>query len=207
MNTKYCSKCEQTRPVSEFSKRPKSKDGLRSNCKICEAAAYSAWREKNIEHVAAASKARRLLKKPKISEANKSWRLANPEKHAANGKAWRESHPGYSAEKSKAKYLLDPEAARARSLVWAKENPDKATAIVRRRSAAKINATPSWSDGDAILKFYAEAKQLTQETGVVHHVDHIVPLRHKKVCGLHVHQNLQVLTATENLKKGNRFDI
>jgi 5-methylcytosine-specific restriction endonuclease McrA len=52
---------------------------------------------------------------------------------------------------------------------------------------------------DRIYKIYAECQFLTEVTGIKHHVDHIMPLAKG---GLHHPDNLQILTAEENLKKG-----
>lgn len=65
-------------------------------------------------------------------------------------------------------------------------------------------AMPIWADKKAIEAVYIETKRKTQETGVPHHVDHRMPLIHKSFSGLHVSWNLQVLTASQNMSKGNR---
>lgn len=74
-----------------------------------------------------------------------------------------------------------------------------------RRRAAILNATPSWADHDKIREFYALASKLTEQTGVKHEVDHIIPLQSKKVCGLHCAKNLQVITKEENVRKRNKM--
>lgn len=95
-----------------------------------------------------------------------------------------------------------------RSLAWYREHPDVANAKNARRRAAKTNATPPWITPAMrvqIAAFYAEARRLTKETGIEHHVDHIFPLRSPVICGLHVPWNLQILTVTENSRKHNHF--
>lgn len=77
----------------------------------------------------------------------------------------------------------------------------------RKRTATMILASPKWRDREKIKAIYDEAKRLTVETGVQYHVDHIYPLQGDFCCGLHVHHNLRVLTATENCSKNNGMSL
>jgi hypothetical protein len=80
-------------------------------------------------------------------------------------------------------------------------------AAAAKRVLAEKQRTPPWADQKAILAIYAEAQRLTAETGVPHHVDHDIPLRGKRVSGLHVENNLVVRTAEDNIRKSNRFEV
>lgn len=83
------------------------------------------------------------------------------------------------------------------------KDPAKDCFRVRTRHLSKRNRVPAWADLSAIHAVYAEAVRLTKQTGIVHQVDHIVPLHSPIVSGLHWHMNLQPLPAEENAAKSN----
>ena len=88
---------------------------------------------------------------------------------------------------------------------WRNDNYDLVRLKNSGRRAREKFATPAWANRDAMVAIYAQARELTEATGVKHHVDHIVPLIAELVCGLHSEHNLQVLKAYDNLAKGNRL--
>jgi 5-methylcytosine-specific restriction endonuclease McrA len=127
---------------------------------------------------------------------------ADPIKRAmklARGKAWRAANKDKVAAANKA---YCPDKKRAAQLRWNDNNPSKSTEYRASRRAAQLSRTPSWSESQDIAELYAFAAKLDGDF----HIDHIIPLRGERVSGLHVYDNLQILPATDNLKKGNKHE-
>src|SRR6476661_1541896 len=79
-----------------------------------------------------------------------------------------------------------------------KENPLLPRFYTNKRRKKIRKATPLWADLKEIKRIYLNCpKEMV--------VDHIIPLQGKLVCGLHVENNLQYLSDSENASKNNKF--
>lgn len=179
MNLKTCIKCGQEKPLEEFHAYSRSKDGKRPRCKTCR-------KEENPGNL---GRARRYYEnnKEKVLAYQKDYCKMNPEVAIRAQKAWLEING----------FLYQTR--------WKKSNPGKVNALTAKRREGVRQATPTWANLDAIERLYIEARAMTESTGIQHHVDHVVPLRSKIVCGLHCEANLQILPGAENLSKFNRY--
>jgi len=194
MPNKTCIKCKIEKDVSKFTVRGKYADGssnYRGECKLCT---NKKWRDGYANpELKIKEKCREYasLNKAKISALQKEWKLTNKEKMKLYHKSYQENN------KSKIS---------AKKIEWNRNNQGKRAAARTKRRAVKLNATPSWADFEAINSIYSLSSFLTMTTfGNGYHVDHIIPLQGKNVCGLHVEGNLRVLRAEHNLSKSNNF--
>jgi len=126
-------------------------------------------------------------------QKNNEWKQKNKDKVAAYDKAWQQANKDKKSKNYK-NYQVN--------------NRAKVNSYNSYRRALEAQATPKWLTASHKMHMeckYSLAAMLSKHTAEQHHVDHIVPLNGKTVCGLHVPWNLQVLTAKANLSKSNRI--
>jgi 5-methylcytosine-specific restriction endonuclease McrA len=184
---KTCKVCLTEKALSKFSVAKENRDGLRNYCRHCVSIKRAEHYEKNKEKELSLNAQYRALHRDAILEKKRiqtrEWVASNLERKRANDKAYERR----MREEKNAAFLA------------------QCASKTKKRLVAKSRAIPPWANKEEILKVYEAAAELTKITGVEHHVDHIIPLQGKTVSGLHTHENLQILTATANRSKSNKF--
>ena len=186
METKKCTKCKRVLEATTelFRVHPKGILGLQARCRECERKADAEYRR--TPKGAEARRAYEQTDKVKTLRAD----YAKTDKRKKSLKSYRQSDAGKAVQKKA-------------TVVYKEKHRGEVNARKMLRHAEKLQRTPAWADLEAITAIYNECKQRTLDTGIPHEVDHIYPLRGKHVSGLHVENNLQILTRSENRRKSN----
>ena len=189
---KTCRKCQEPKQLDEFYRDKKSSDGKHSYCKECERARRRKYHYDNHE---------------KSTATSRKWKANNKERNKEITQSWRESNELHIVESTRAYREANRDKVNEWNREWRRKNPLRKARNDRRRRECLITATPPWVSDADLAPFYELSHRMTEETGIKHEVDHIVPIVNDAVSGLNVPCNLQVITRSENARKSNTFKV
>jgi hypothetical protein len=182
---KLCKRCQRWKAFTDYHCNRAARDGRRDVCKACAIAKTRAWQRENPEQ------------RQQWEDTHRETRLARKRQ---------QYHQDAPAQRQRTRQwrALNPDTFKQAVRRWAVAHRDRCAAYIRERRRMEAQAMLGCHKRD-LRPIYDQAVALTRQTGIRHNVDHIVPLRHPLVCGLHVPANLQVLTAEQNRLKHNSF--
>lgn len=200
---KKCSKCLETKNLIEFWKCKGQKDGHQSYCKTCYKIQKAEYIKNNPGFQSKHNKLKYQRHKEKIKEINKLWKETNKELRKKQSKEY--------YKKNIKRILKYNNENKEKIKLQRRKYRERTTQLHAYYGALREwrikRAMPKWADKNKIKIIYKESRKKTMQTGIQHHVDHIIPIVHKLVCGLHIPENLQILTASENSTKQNKINL
>ena len=173
-------------------------------CTACARDRKHLWNATNPDKVNAQKRAYTKANTDQV----KAWKSASQKRNRASANARNRRYAATHREQLNAaglaRRLAHPEKEKARTKAWAKTHPERMAAATARRRAATLRATPGWADKAKIQKVYDLCARF-RSLGCDFHVDHVIPLQGRNVCGLHVHNNLEIIEASKNRSKSNQL--
>jgi len=234
METKICKKCGHPKPIKDFHKSSRSKDGYNYKCKLCRKECSEVYYSKN---------------KETISLKSKKYYEDNVDRYQKKHKEYYQNNRDKVLERTKLNQKNNRDILRSRE--WVKNNPDK---VIENKNKLKIK-TPNYhteyisnrKKNDSLFKLtmnirrrlllFFKSKNIKKNNKTFEiigctpkflkeylekqfangmnwdnhgewHIDHKIPLSsantEEEVYELCYYTNLQPLWAEDNMKKGNK---
>lgn len=166
------------------------------------------WKRENPEKTKASTAKYRATHAQELLVRSRAYRTEHCEQLRQDARKRRAEQREVVSYRNARWYAENPGKFTARTNAWKRANPEKVAVLRDIYRLRKVQAVPGWfSELDLFVAQEAVLLRGVRQqlTGVKWHVDHVVPLRGRNVCGLHVYSNLAVVPATANLKKHNRW--
>lgn len=228
MDIKKCNGCGIVKPVSEFGKEKRAKNGYKPRCRLCYNAEYNARYPSFKEKKLATCKVRYSAKKAEITQKVKNYYYANrvialerrknysernPEKVAAANKAWRE---------------INKEGLKVKRANYVANNKETVAKTKRDYVNKRLRTDPEYrlkNNMRLLLRGFVKNRHIrtSKKLGYSHielltalgkypeygeQIDHKVPVSWFSDMSIpHIIndlRNLQILSADENQKKNNK---
>ncbi len=205
---KRCSKCNEYKLISEFSKDCRHKSGLRSECKECARERDHHYRVGHHEERAAYNRRyghpRRKAHREEDNAYMRLYYKTHREKMAAYSHRWYEVHREENATRSHRWHETHREETVVWHRQWRQANSDKVRANSAKRRALKLRAFGTQYTTAAMIEarreYYGNRCYLCGDPGEA--MDHVKPLTRG---GAHLPVNMRPICRRCNGSKKNKW--
>lgn len=207
ITTKQCNRCRNTKPITEFSKNVRMRDGMCRMCKHCSKVATAAWRAANLERARASEIAYRAANRDKVRAAMAKYSAENADKIRARASAWYAANPTRAKASRSKWYIANAEKVREATAKWQAENPKAVRVCAHNTRARRREAGGKLSKGltERLYKLQrGKCACCKKPLGDDYHLDHIMPIA---LGGSNTDDNIQLLRATCNQQKHAKHPV
>ncbi|MGP5731233.1 HNH endonuclease [Arthrobacter rhombi] len=124
---KACTRCGEDKPLEDFHKRKRARDGHTSYCKACKRLEAETYRDARREH----DKAHRAANREQLNAQRRASYAASPNAARKRDKAYREANAEQIAVRKRAHYAENRDRAIKASREWVEANPERVAAYRR----------------------------------------------------------------------------
>lgn len=193
---KLCSVCKESKPLDEFHRDSRAKDGRGTRCKSCSCARSRQWRQENPERVKANSRAAYERNPDAYKARARAAYASDPKRIRERIAAWQAENRERCLEYSRRTYAKTPEVQKARRRRYYEANRHRWIGYNHARRALEGKTTP---EVQALIgELRARACVYCGSTEKIE-IDHVVPLARG---GKHEPENLAPACRSCNRSKG-----